>query len=105
MARRTPTGIGRKIDWMGETSRGRGGTREKLGMVVQACGPSIQEAEVKRSGVQGQPLLHTKFKASLDYMAPCQVVIKDWSREYLNFDFIYFCVCVFMSAYHVCGCP
>lgn len=32
-------------------------------MVVQACNPSIQEIEEKRSDVQSQPTVHSDFVA------------------------------------------
>ena len=37
-------------------------------MVVHTCNPSIQEVEVKGLGVQDQPWLQSKFKASLGYV-------------------------------------
>lgn len=40
----------------------------KLGVVVSACDINAQVVEVGRSGVQGQPLPHSKFKAILCYI-------------------------------------
>jgi hypothetical protein len=37
------------------------------GMAIQACNPSIQQAEAGGSQVQGQPGVHSQFKASLGY--------------------------------------
>jgi hypothetical protein len=36
-------------------------------MVVHACNPSTHEAGIEGSQVPGQPVLYSKFKASLGY--------------------------------------
>lgn len=59
-------------------AKGRGPPSQKqrsggLGMVAHVCHPSTWEAEVGESlQVQGQPGLHSEFKASLTYIKrPC----------------------------------
>ena len=42
----------------------------KPGLVAQVCNLSASELKAGESGVQGQPMLHSGFEASLDYMRP-----------------------------------
>jgi hypothetical protein len=41
----------------------------KLGTVINTSNPSTGEAEAGGSHFQGQPELHSKFQASMDYIA------------------------------------
>lgn len=50
-------------------------------MAVHTCYPSTQEVEVGGSGVQGQPQLHSEFKAILGHMKSSQ-------KKFLKFFFI-----------------
>lgn len=42
----------------------------ELGVVAYACNPSSVEAESEGSELEEWPLIHSKLKASLDYMKP-----------------------------------
>lgn len=45
-------------------------------MVTPACYPSPWEAEAGRSAVQGQPPIHSAFKATLGYVRHCLKKLK-----------------------------
>lgn len=40
----------------------------ELGVMVQACGPSMSEVDAEGSGIQRHPQLHNKFGDSLSYI-------------------------------------
>lgn len=50
-------------------------------MVIYACHPGTWEMEAEGSEVQSQPLLHSKFQASLDYVKSCQERKKSKLKE------------------------
>jgi hypothetical protein len=52
----------------------------ELDMVVHTCNPNTWEAEAEGLRVQGQPGLHSEFKACLGYMVrPC--LQRKWEKE------------------------
>lgn len=52
---------------------------QKPDVMVPAWGPSAEEVEVRRAGVQGHPQLHREFEASLGYIRLClKDRIKPW---------------------------
>jgi hypothetical protein len=56
-------------------------------MVVHTCNLSIWEAETEEWQVKGQLGLHTKFQASLGYIArPCLQTIQKYVDSYKYFN-------------------
>lgn len=56
--------------------------RRKPSVVMHACHPSTWEVPAGRSGVRGQPQLHSKLEGSLGYERACQnkkqIILRRW---------------------------
>lgn len=46
------------------------GPQDHINVLVHVCNPNIQKVRAAGPGLQGHPVLHSKFKANLGYIRP-----------------------------------